>query len=72
MAGVGRTENLALQQYPLSSGMEAMRAAEMVIKLERLIFGEPSERTAVSVEDTIRSEYERWMAADDDGESDSQ
>ena len=30
----------ALKQYPLSSGMEAMRAAESVIKLERLVAGE--------------------------------
>ncbi len=34
----------ALKQYPLSSGMDAMRAAEMVIKLERLVMGEASER----------------------------
>jgi hypothetical protein len=36
----------ALKQFPLESGMEAMRAAEMAIKLERLVLGEPTERTA--------------------------
>lgn len=51
----------AIRQYPLTSGMDAMRAAEMAIKLERLVAGEPSDRTAVSLEDTIRREYERWL-----------
>ena len=47
----------ALRSYPLTNGMEAMRAAEMVIKLERLIHGEPTERNAVSVEELIKREY---------------
>lgn len=51
----------ALKQYPLSSAMEAMKAAEVVIKLERLIIGEPTERNAVSIEETIKREYERWL-----------
>lgn len=46
----------ALQQFPLNSGMEAMRAAEMVIKLERLIVGEPSQRTELTVEEVTRRE----------------
>ena len=50
-----------LQQFPLNSGMEAMRAAEMVIKLERLIVGEPSERTAVSIEDVTRREIQSFL-----------
>jgi hypothetical protein len=37
----------ALKEYPLESGMEAMRAAEMVIKLERLVTGEATDRTAL-------------------------
>ena len=28
--------------------------------------GEPSDRTAISVEDTIKREYERWMVVEDD------
>jgi transposase len=51
----------ALRSYPLTNGMEAMRAAEMVIKLERLIHGEPTDRNAVSVEDLIKREYAEWM-----------
>ena len=33
-----------------------------------MILGEPSERTAVSVEETIRREYERWMVGDESAE----
>jgi hypothetical protein len=51
----------ALRSYPLTNGMEAMRAAEMSIKLERLIHGEPTDRSAISVEEVIKREYERWL-----------
>lgn len=64
----------ALKKYPLTTGMEAMRAAEMAIKLERLILGEPTDRNAVSVEEIIKREYASWMkpagkdsADEDDG-----
>ena len=63
----------ALQQYPLSSGMEAMRAAEMVIKLERLIIGEPSERTELSIEEVTRREMQTLLeVADDDDARDEE
>ncbi len=55
----------ALKQYPLSSGMEAMRAAELAIKLERLIVGEPSERTELTVEEVTKRELARWLVVDD-------
>ena len=55
----------ALQQYPLSTGMEAMKAAEVAIKLERLVAGEPTERSALSVED-IRQRYERWTREEEE------
>jgi stress response protein YsnF len=51
----------ALQEYPLSTGMEGMKAAEMVIKLERLLAGEPTERTAMDIEKQIREEHERLL-----------
>jgi hypothetical protein len=51
----------ALQALPLDSGMDAVRALDLAIKQERLILGEPNERTAVSIEDTIKRQYERWM-----------
>lgn len=55
-----------LQQYPLASGMEAIRAAELAIKLERLIMGEASERTAVTAEETVRREMSRWLVGKDE------
>ncbi len=57
----------ALREFPLNSGMEAMRAAEMVIKLERLISGEPSERTELTVEEVTKREMERWLVVEDEG-----
>lgn len=51
----------AIKEHPLSTGMEGVRAAELVIKLERLLAGEPSERATVSVEETTRREMERWL-----------
>ena len=51
----------ALQEYPLTSGMEGLRAAEAVIKLERLVAGEVTERGATSVELLIKGEYEQIM-----------
>ena len=55
----------ALQKYPLNSGMEAMKAAEMAIKLERLVAGEPTENTAMSVEEICRREYAELMVDDE-------
>jgi hypothetical protein len=48
---------------PLQTAMEAVRALDVGIRQERLIRGEPSDRTAIQVEDVIRREYSRWMAA---------
>ena len=47
-----------------------MRAAEMVIKLERLIVGEPSERTEVGIEEITRLEVARFLEVAVDGEDD--
>lgn len=58
----------ALRSMPLATAMEAVRALELAIRQERLIRGEPSERTAVSVEEVIRREYERWMAPEDESD----
>jgi hypothetical protein len=51
----------ALQSMPITSGMDAVRALDLAIRQERTIRGEPSDRSAVAVEDIIRREYERWM-----------
>ena len=51
----------AMQEYPLKSGMEAVKAAEAAIRLERLVVGEASERTAIDVETVTKKEMERWL-----------
>ena len=53
----------------IDSPADAMRAIRMAIQEERVALGEPTERTAVSIEDTIRGEYERWMVVEEDGDS---
>ena len=50
---------------PLDTAMEAVRALDISIKQERVIRGEPADRTAVSVEDAIRTEYQRWLVSDE-------
>ena len=56
-----------LRSVPLKTAMDAARAVDMTIRQERLIRGEPSERTEVSVAETVRREYERWMTRGDAG-----
>ena len=58
---------VALKAFPLTTGMEAVRAAELAIKLERVIVGEPSERTALSVEEVTKREMNAWLTIDADG-----
>ncbi len=58
----------ALRSMPLATAMEAVRALEMAIRQERVIRGQPSDRTAVSVEEMIRREYERWMRPEESGD----
>ena len=54
-----------LRETPIESAAEAARALAQAIKQENVILGEPGERTVLSVEETIRREYERWMVVDD-------
>jgi hypothetical protein len=59
----------ALQEYPLTSGMEGIKAAELVIKLERLLSGEATERTSLDIEQVVRREYQDFMIVEEeDGE----
>ena len=50
-----------LRNMSLATAMDAVRALDLGLKQERLVLGEPSERTAISVEDKIEREYERWL-----------
>jgi hypothetical protein len=56
----------ALRSMPLTTAMEAVKALNLTIKQERLVRGEPTDRTA-SVEEIIKREYDRWMTTDGDG-----
>ncbi len=52
-----------LQDYPLNSGMEAIKAAEIVIKLERILMGEPSERTAIDIQKDLLKDAQTLLLA---------
>ena len=53
-----------LKSASLEGGSDAARAYTAAVKEERVILGEPGDRTAVTVEDVIKREYERWMVTD--------
>ncbi len=50
-----------LRQMAIDSPRDAIRAIGLAVREIRVELGEPSDRTAVSIEDTIRREYDRWM-----------
>jgi len=50
-----------LRAMPLDDAMDAVRALEIAIRGERLVRGEPTDRSAIDVEDMIRREHVRWM-----------
>ena len=52
----------ALRSMPIQSASAAVRALVEGVKLECLLRGQPSERTAVSVEDVVKKEYATWFA----------
>ena len=58
-----------LRSMPLKTAIDAVRALHDAIKNERLVLGEPGDRTAVSVEDAIRRKYSRWMSEEGDDEA---
>ena len=57
----------AIRAMPIGTAMDAARALDMAIKQERLIRGEATDRAALSVEEIVRREHDRWMV-DDGGE----
>ena len=60
----------ALKGMAIDTPADAMKAIQLAIREMRVALGEPTDRTAISVEDTIRKEYERWMTVEDDGAED--
>lgn len=55
-----------LRSMPLKSAIDAVRSLHDAIKTERVVIGEPGDRTAVSVEDAIKEQYQRWMSDEED------
>jgi len=55
-----------LKSMPLSTASEAVRALDLSIKQERLIRGEPTDRSAMDIQQVIKSEYDRWMGNNPD------
>ena len=51
----------ALKEHSLDSGMEAIKAAEIVIKLERLVAGDASERNVIDVAAVTREEMKQLL-----------
>lgn len=54
-----------LKDYPLRSGIEAIRAAELVIKLERIIHGDSTERGEDSLEVITKREIHSMALGDE-------
>ena len=54
-----------IKSTPLDSCMDAVKAFALSIEKERLIRGEPTERTAMDIEKKIREEHERWLVPAD-------
>ncbi len=55
-----------LKSFPITSAMDAMRTAEMVIKLERLVMGEASERKEVTIEEVTKRELRELLIVGND------
>jgi hypothetical protein len=52
----------------IDSPADAIRAIGLAVREMRVELGEPSDRTAVTVEDVIKREYARWMVPGSDEE----
>jgi hypothetical protein len=51
----------ALRSLPIDRASDVIRALEIGVKQERLIQGEPSERSELSVEEVTKREMQRWL-----------
>ena len=61
-----------LKSLPLTNAMDAVRAIDMSLKQERLIRGEPSERTAMTIAETTREEMRRLLVVEEVDEDDDE
>ena len=62
----------AIMEYPLTSGMEGIRAGEIAVKLERIIMGEASERTEMTVAETTKREIQSLLRVETVEEEDGE
>jgi hypothetical protein len=51
----------ALKSMPINNAHQAVQALMKAIEQERLVRGEPTDRTVLSIEETVKNEYERWL-----------
>ena len=61
-----------LKSLPLANAMDAVRAIDMALKQERVIRGEPSERTAMTIAETTRDEIQRLLVVEEVDEDDDE
>ena len=61
----------AIKGMPIASAMDAARALDMTLRQERLIRGEPTDRSVLGIEDMVRREHERWVENGEAGGADS-
>ena len=57
-----------LKGSSLDTAMDAVRALEMGVRTERLLLGEPTDRSAVSVEELIKREYQTLLVTAEQAE----
>lgn len=50
-----------LKQFPIDNAMDAVRAAELAIKLERLVKGDSTERSEMTIEEITKRELRAWL-----------
>jgi transposase len=60
-----------LKGMSLATPADILKAIDLTFKQERTILGEPSERSAISIEDVIKREYAEWMSGGEGEEGDA-
>jgi len=60
----------ALRSLPIDRAADVIRALEIGGKQERLINGEPSERSEMSVEEVTKREMQRWLVLGGEADED--
>jgi hypothetical protein len=55
-----------MRNLSIDTPADILRALDLALRQTRVILGEPSERTAISVEEVIKREYARWMVPEEE------